>query len=205
MTGHAAGHEAPSHASGPEAPSDWVVRWAHLVPANGHVLDLACGNGRHSRFFAVRGQRVTACDRDPAALSGLSGVRGVSVRQADLEDGSPWPFAGIRFDAVVVTNYLHRPLFPAIAGALAPGGTLFYETFISGNERYGKPSNPRFLLQRDELLEAFGRELVIVAYEQGRTLRAKPALIQRLCARRSDTLDNDLEPTEAPDSVKILG
>ena len=139
------------------------------------------------------------------ALAGLAGVQGISTREADLEDGSPWPFAGMEFDAVVVTNYLHRPLFPAIAAALSPGGVLIYETFVLGNERYGKPSNPRFLLRRDELLEAFGRDLVVAGYEQGRTNRAKPALIQRLCALRADTFDNDLEPTEAPDSVKILG
>lgn len=192
-------------ASGSGEPSDWVVRWAHLVPRDGHVLDLACGSGRHARFFAARGHQVTACDRDPAALAGLSGVRGVCVRQADLEDASPWPFADTQFAAVVVTNYLHRPLFPAIARALAPGGALIYETFVLGNERYGKPSNPRFLLRRNELLEAFGHDLMVAGYEQGRTNRPKPALIQRLCALRTDTLDNDLEPTEAPDSVKILG
>lgn len=187
------------HAPGPDAPSDWVVRWAHLVPPGGTVLDLACGSGRHARFFAARGNRVTACDRDTGALAALAGVPGVATLAADLEDGSPWPFAGSRFDAVVVTNYLHRPLFPAIAASVAPGGVLLYETFVLGNERYGKPSNPRFLLRRDELLEAFGRDLVVAGYEQGRVNRAKPALIQRLCALRAGHLDNDLEPTEAPD------
>lgn len=203
---HAPGSEVPS-AGVPSAgvPSEWVVRWAHLVKPGGSVLDLACGSGRHSRFFAARGNAVTACDRDAEALAGLEVVNGISTRQADLEDGSPWPFGDLRFDAIVVTNYLHRPLFPAIAQALAPGGVLIYETFILGNERYGKPSNPRFLLKRDELLEVFGQVLVVAGYEQGRTNRAKPALIQRLCAVRADTLDNDLEPTEAPDSVRILG
>ena len=190
---------------GPEAPSDWVARWAHLVPAHARVLDLACGGGRHARFFAARGNPVTACDRDPALLAGLATVGGIAVRQADLEDGSPWPFADVQFGAVVVTNYLHRPLFPAIAAALAPGGVLLYETFVLGNERYGKPSNPRFLLRKDELLEAFGRDLVVAAYEQGRVHRGNPALVQRLCALRGGTLDHDLEPTEGPDSVKISG
>lgn len=193
------------HESGPDAPSDWVVRWAHLAPPGGRVLDLACGSGRHARFFAVRGHAVTACDRDPQVLAGLSGVPGISTRQADLEDGSRWPFAGGQFDAVVVTNYLHRPLFPAIADALAPGGVLIYETFILGNERYGKPSNPRFLLQRDELLAAFGHELVVAGFEQGRANRTKPALIQRLCAIRTESIENDLEATGTPGSVKISG
>ena len=191
------------HAS--EPPSDWIVRWAYLVPTGARVLDLACGGGRHARFFAARGNPVTACDRDAAPFAGLSTVGGIAVRQADLEDGNPWPFADAQFGAIVVTNYLHRPLFAPIAGTLVKGGVLLYETFVSGNERYGKPSNPRFLLEKDELLTAFGSGLVVVAFEQGRVTRAKPALIQRLCAIRADTLDHDLEPTEGPDSVKISG
>lgn len=194
-----------AHVSGPERPSDWVVRWAHLIAPRARVLDLACGHGRNARYLASRGHRVVACDRDQSALESLAEVPGIESVCADLEDGSPWPFDNGGFAAIVVVNYLHRPLFPAIAGALAPGGALIYETFVSGNERYGKPSNPRFLLRRDELLEAFGRDLVVAGYEQGRAHRPKPALIQRLCALRTDTLDNDLEPTEAPDSVKILG
>lgn len=174
--------------------SDWVRRWAHLVRPGGKVLDLACGTGRHARFFADRGHSVTACDRDEAALATLAGVPEVSVRRVDLEDGSPWPFAPGRFDAVVVCNYLHRPLFGGIAGALAPGGVLIYETFLSGNERYGKPSKPQFLLERDELLTAFARRLVVAGFEQGRVERAgNPALIQRLCALQGTALDNKLE------------
>jgi SAM-dependent methyltransferase len=193
------------HASGPEVPSDWVVRWAHLIAPRGPVLDLACGRGRNARHLASRGHPVVACDRDRSALESLAEVPGIEVVCADLEDGSPWPFDAGGFAAIVVVNYLHRPLFPAIARALAPGGVLMYETFILGNERYGKPSNPRFLLRRDELLEAFGSDLVVAGFEQGRANRPKPALVQRLCALRTETLDNDLEPTEAPDSVKILG
>ena len=176
------------------APSDWVVRWAHLARPGGTVLDLASGGGRHARFFAARGHEVIACDRDADALATLSGVPGITPRQADLEDGSPWPFAPGQFDAIVVCNYLHRPLFGAIAESLAPGGLLLYETFLLGNERYGKPSNPRFLLARDELLAAFAGRLVVAGYEQGRVERGKPALIQRLCALASSGLENNLEP-----------
>ena len=174
-------------------PSDWVLRWAHLVKPGSKVLDLACGTGRHARLFAARGNEVTACDRDPLALATLSGIAGVFLRQADLEDGSPWPFGSAEFDAVIVCNYLHRPLFPAIADALASGGVLIYETFMLGNERYGKPSNPRFLLEPDELLAAFARRLVVAGFEQGRVARGKPALIQRLCALNSAGPDNKLE------------
>jgi SAM-dependent methyltransferase len=166
-----------------ETPSPWVVRWARLVPPGGEVLDLACGSGRHARFLASLGHRVLAVDRDPEALARLAGVAGVRTALADLE-GAPWPFGAGAFDGVVVTNYLHRPLFAPIAASLAPGGVLIYETFMQGNERYGKPSNPAFLLRPNELAEAFGDPLELVAFEQGRVDRPKPAAIQRACAVR---------------------
>ena len=175
-------------------PSPWVLRWAHLVRPGGKVLDLACGSGRHARYFAARGHDVTACDIDAAALAGLEGVPGISTLQVNLEDGTPWPFEPGRFDAVVVCNYLHRPLFAPIAQSLAPGGVLIYETFLAGNERYGKPSNPRFLLRRDELLSAFAGHLVVAGFEQGLADRGKPALIQHVCAIASEGSDHKLEP-----------
>ena len=124
------------------------------------------------------GYEVVAVDREPLSLAGGRFVR------ADLEDGSPWPLAGERFQGVVVANYLHRPLFALIEAALAPGGVLIYETFMLGNERYGKPSNPAFLLEPGELWGAFPG-LHVIAFEQGRALEPKPALIQRLCAVRA--------------------
>jgi SAM-dependent methyltransferase len=165
---------------GTEAASPWIERWAHLVPANGTVLDVACGHGRHSRFFARRGCRVTSVDRDAAALASI-GTAGEAV-QADIENG-PWPFAGRTFDAVVVTNYLWRALLPTIVGSVAPGGVLLYETFAAGNEAFGKPSRPDFLLQPGELLRACA-SLEVVAFEQGR-LGGPPRVIQRIAARRA--------------------
>lgn len=123
------------------------------------------------------GYDVLAVDREPQSIPGARFL------QADLEDGSPWPLPGERFQGIVVTNYLHRPLFPVLADALAAGGVLLYETFMQGNERFGKPSNPAFLLRPGELWQAFAG-LHIVAFEQGRALEPKPAMIQRLCAKR---------------------
>ncbi len=117
-------------------------------------------------------------DREPQSIPGVRFV------QADLEDGSPWPLPGERFQGIVVANYLHRPLLPVLERSLAPGGILIYETFMLGNERYGKPSNPAFLLQPGELWQAFGG-LHVIAFEQGRALEPKPAMIQRLCATRA--------------------
>src|SRR5262245_43820789 len=163
-----------------QTPSRWVVRWAALIRAGGTALDVACGHGRHARYLATLGYRVTAVDRDVTAVAVLDGIRAV---QADLE-GTRWPFEAGAFDGVVVTNYLHRPLFLALAASLAPGGVLIYETFMLGNERYGRPSNPDFLLRPYELAEAWRGRLATVAFEQGRVEQPKPAVIQRICAVR---------------------
>ncbi len=162
------------------APSAWVQRWANLVPAGGPVLDVACGGGRHARFFAARGHPVDAVDRNPEAIHALKSVPGIVPLCADIES-SAWPYAGRRFAAVVVTNYLHRPLFPLLLAGLAPGGLLIYETFALGNEAYGRPSNPDFLLQPGELLRvAAGTR--ILAYEDVYVEQPKPAMVQRICA-----------------------
>lgn len=163
------------------APSAWVVRWAGHVSAGGRVLDLACGQGRHARFFAARGHPVEAVDRDPLTLAGLAGVPGVTTRCADLE-GGPWPYPGERFAGVVVANYLHRPLFPDLLAALATEAVLIYETFAAGNERYGRPSNPDFLLKPGELLDLVRGKLRVVAYEDLFVSDPKPSMVQRVCA-----------------------
>jgi SAM-dependent methyltransferase len=164
---------------GTEAPSPWIVRFSSLVPPGGTVLDLACGRGRHLRWFAGRGHRVLGVDRDAEALASLQGVG--ETLQADIEN-DPWPLAGRSFDAVVVTNYLWRPLFPRILDAVAPGGVLLHETFAQGNETVGKPSRPDFLLQPGELLTAYAA-LRVVAYEDG-FLDAPPRFVQRIAAVR---------------------
>lgn len=165
-------------------PSDWVVRWADRVPAGGRVLDIACGKGRNARLFAAQGHPVEAVDRDPAILSSLGGVVNVTTRCADLERG-PWPYDGEHFAGVVVTRYLWRPLFPEILAAVASGGVLIYETFELGNERYGRPSNPDFLLQPGELLEVVRGRLRVIAYEDVCVSDPQPAMVQRICAVNS--------------------
>ena len=162
-----------------EAPSDWVVRWAGLIE-RGPVLDVASGSGRHARLFAQRGLEVLAVDREQQAFGGK-----VKFVKADLEDGSPWPFAGQRFAGVVVANYLHRPLMKVLEESLDEGGVLIYETFMAGNERYGRPSRPEFLLRPGELLEAFAA-LTVAAFEQGTLERPKKAVVQRICALRGE-------------------
>jgi len=162
-------------------PSPWVAQWAGLIAADATVLDVAAGGGRHSRFFAQRGHKVTAVDRD---VSALAAEPNVEIVQADLEDGSPWPLPGRSFGAVVVTNYLHRPLFPALLHALSPGGVLLYETFMEGNERFGRPSQPEFLLKDGELLELARNRLSVTAYEARMISEPKMAMVQRIAARK---------------------
>ena len=161
------------------APSAWVRRFMPLIRSGGLVLDLAAGTGRHARLLIEHGFTVRAVDRDISALQMLAGPR-CEVRQVNLETGAPWSL-GDGYDGIVVTNYLHRPLLPAIANALAPGGILIYETFGFGNGRLGRPCNPNFLLRPGELLRAFAM-LTVIAFEQGEVAVPRPAVVQRIAA-----------------------
>ena len=174
---------------GTEAPSAWVRRWSHLVPAGGKVLDVACGHGRHLRWFAQRGHPVTGVDRDPEAIAAIGGL-GRAVA-ADIENG-PWPLPGETFAGVVVTNYLWRALLPQILASVAPGGVLIYETFTRDHAGIGKPSRPDFLLQPGELLTA-AAGLRIVAYEDG-FCSDPDRFVQRLAAVRETRSDGAAAP-----------
>lgn len=166
-----------SHAG--ESPSPWIARWSHLLAPGATVLDVACGSGRHMRWFAGRGHATTGVDRSAEALA--AAARFGETVEADIEAG-PWPFGGRGFGAVVVTNYLWRPRLPDIVGAVAPGGVLLYETFGAGNETVGKPSRPDFLLRPGELIAACAG-LRLIAYEEG-FLEEPDRFVQRIAAIR---------------------
>lgn len=188
----------PTSSHGDLAPSAWVQRWSHLLMPGCSVLDLACGLGRHTQWFARRGHGVTGIDRSEQAIAAVQPWgRGVL---ADIESG-PWPLvihdAPETFGAVVVTNYLWRPLLPLIQASVAPGGILIYETFADGNASVGKPSRPDFLLQDGELIRAFP-ELRVIAYEHG-FLSAPDKFVQRIVACRPASPPSAAElPTRYP-------
>lgn len=179
----------PQHGQG--APSSWLTRHAGLIPGashhgHGHVeaLDVACGGGRHVRWLAAQGCRVTALDRDALAVAPLRDLAEVAVLVCDIE-AQPWPLAGRTFDVVVVTNYLWRPLLPTLVASVAPGGVLFCETFASGNASVGRPARPEFLLQPGELLDVVRPALKVVAFEDG-YLDNPPRFVQRVVAVHLD-------------------
>ncbi len=172
-----------------EEPSAWVARFARLLHPGSRVLDLACGAGRHTRLLLEAGHWVIAVDRDLSRVRVADLRRGderLTLVQADLEDGCPWPLGNQTFDAVVVANYLWRELFPDILRSVGPGGYLIYETFAAGNERFGKHTNPDYLLRKDELLEIVEGKLDVVEYEHTEVQTPKPAVLQRICARRRE-------------------
>lgn len=165
------------------AVSAWVSRHSTLIPTTGRVLDLACGRGRHTRFLHAQAYEVVAADIDLTGVRDLENTAGIELREIDLESNG-WPFSGELFAGIVVTNYLYRPHFPGIVASLVPNGLLIFETFALGNEKYGRPSNPDYLLQQDELLRAFAGSLDVIAFEQALDQEPGPAVRQRICARR---------------------
>jgi SAM-dependent methyltransferase len=169
----------PEHIS-----SAWVCAHAHHIKAGGTVLDIAAGYGRNARWLAAKGFVVEALDKDAAAIQSLQGLDNINTRLADIEAGA-WPYPNQQFDAIVVCRYLHRPLLSQLPALLAPSGVLIYETFMQGQERYGRPQNPDFLLNSNELLQVFMPHLIILAYEEGLLQVSPPAMLQRVCAMKA--------------------
>ncbi len=165
-----------------QAPSPWVAHHAHRIRKGGEVLDLACGSGRHSRFFLEVGHPVVAIDREIEPMAELRDHPKIEAIEADLEAGQAWPFSERRFAGIVVTNYLHRPLFQNLIDALEDNGVLIYETFAHGNARFGHPKNPDYLLEDGELLHVFAGPLYVLAYEQTERGEPDPAVLQRIVA-----------------------
>lgn len=168
-----------------DTPSAWLLRHAHLIKPGGRVLDVAAGRGRNTRWLSAAGFQVEAVDRDAAALADMQGLAGVSLLQADLEQGD-WPYIGQEFDGIVVCRYLHRPLLPWLATSLAAGGVLIYETFMQGQQQFGRPTAPDFLLEPGELLASYQASLLVQEFEQGElgTL-GQPAMLQRIALTKS--------------------
>lgn len=164
----------------PKPPSPWVVRYAERVP-EGPVLDLACGGGRNGRYFLSAGRRVTFLDRDVSGLADLSANKSAAIMAYDLESGLPWPFSEAQFSGIIVVNYLYRPLLRHLSHSLSTGGLLIYQTFAQGNEKYGRPRNPEFLLAPDELLNTFGATMEVIDFQQG-FMPEPDRIVQSLCA-----------------------
>lgn len=175
-------------------PDPWVQRHAELVPS-GPVLDLACGKGRHGRFFLELGYPVTFIDKDISGVTDLFSqdnsphnhspynIANTQLIKHDLENNSPWPFHTNQFSGVVVTNYLHRPLLSQLITTLKPGGIIIYKTFSAGNEQFGKPKNPDFLLKENELRSAFNKQFQEIAFFQGREMNPD-RITQAICVQR---------------------
>jgi len=178
-------------------PSSWVKRFLPLIRGSGRVIDLACGDGRHTQLLLSFGHQVLALDKNEHSLSVLKSrfhatdLKNIEVKTIDLEtDIFALQETQERFSGLVVTNYLYRPHLGEWINLIQPGGVVIYETFAVGNEVYGKPSNPNFLLNQNELIGFFSISLgwSIVCFEQGKIDNPKPAVIQRICAVRSPAI-----------------
>lgn len=163
--------------------SSWVRRFAQNVEEGAQVLDLACGAGRHGRLFLANGCQVTFVDKNVSEVADLAETQSARLLERDLEDGQPWSFPDQAYDAIVVTNYLYRPHLKTMLSSLKAGGLLIYETFAVGNEQFGRPKNPDFLLRDGELLEVAAPDMTVLAYEHGLD---DQKVVQRICAVKKD-------------------
>jgi SAM-dependent methyltransferase len=175
----------------PSPPLPWITRHAGLIPKTGPVLDLACGQGRHSRLLLELGYPVVAVDRNLEGVADLQNQQGIDLIEADLEadlESDSWPFPAEHFAGIVVSHYLYRPNLPRLITSMRTGGILIYETFAAGNEKFGRPRNPDYLLHENELRDYFAQTYAVIAFEQGEFAAPEPACKQRYCGRRKTTV-----------------
>tara|TARA_Y100001970_G_C14259923_1_gene879517 strand:+ start:15129 stop:15680 length:552 start_codon:yes stop_codon:yes gene_type:complete len=164
-----------------DQPSEWVMRFSNYITPKSKVLDVACGSGRHSSLMLSLGHRVTSIDIDVSGLFYLKRQSNLRIIETDLEN-KPWPLGKEKFQAIIVTNYLYRPLIPQLVNSLSTNGLLIYETFAKGNEVFGRPRNPKYLLDRGELISFFSDKLNIIAYEDLEVISPRKSVKQRICA-----------------------
>ena len=166
------------------SPEEWVKKHIHLIPEKSTVADIACGKGRHTRLLLRRGFFVVAFDKDVSGLRDIPPTPNLRVVEVDLEADNECLKHPKEFSAIIVVNYLHRPLFDNLIHALKPGGILIYQTFMVGNERYGRPHNTDYLLKENELSTRLEAEFRIIEFDQGYIEYPKPAVIQKICATK---------------------
>jgi SAM-dependent methyltransferase len=183
------------------SPSAWVVRWLPAANSGARLLDWACGSGRHSVLGFELGYQVLALDQQNSPLQAAYPT--IDWRQTDLESGELPLEVNQLFDVIVVTNYLFRSRLNFLLQHLAPGGLLLYETFALGNEVFGRPKNPDFLLRPGELFAICERHhFHVLGYEDGVVDSADegPARVQRVAARRLLTID---KPSSGANSLLL--
>lgn len=165
--------------------SEWVRRYYRQFPKNGFILDLAGGTGRHARFLSQKGFKILLVDNQISKAKDLQNVEGIKLVECDLEDGNSLPFPASTFQGIVVTNYLYRPIFPQLLCLLEVGGILIYETFAVGHEKYGRPTNPDYLLKSGELINLVSPQMRVIAYEEHSITRPTKAYVQSLVAAKN--------------------
>ena len=169
-------------------PSNWIINQVDAleISKKNNILDFASGNGRHAINLVKSYSRITAIDKDVNKLNLYKNTENINTICFDLETDEEWPLGKESFDVIIVTNYLYRPRIKELTSLLKKDGFLFYETFAVGNEKYGKPTNPAYLLKKRELINIFKNKFEIIYYFQGKVVSDKISIIQR-CSLKKKT------------------
>ena len=170
-----------------ERPTNWIIEQIKLIAPKRkiQILDFASGNGRNSIHLAEKDKIITAIDRDSKRLDGYRKFNYINTICFDLETDEEWPLKKEYYDMIIVVNYLYRPRINSLINLLKTGGYLFYETFALGNEKYGSPKNPHYLLKDKELLNFFSKENEILSYFNGLVTEEKMSMKQRCLIKKT--------------------